>query len=696
MTLGAFILGFCSIFTGLNFIVTIHKLRPEGMTWFKMPLFLWGIYATAIIQVLATPVLGITLLLLIAERALGVGIFDPALGGDPVLYQHFFWFYSHPAVYIMILPAMGDHDRADLGLLPQAHLRLPLHRLSSTRDRGAQLPGLGPPHVHQRPVGAGQHDLQLLTFSVAIPSAIKVFNWLATMYKGSISLDTPMLYALSFLFLFAIGGLTGLFLGALATDVHLHDTYFVVAHFHYVMFGGTVIAFLGGLHYWWPKMFGRMYSETLGPHRRAADLRRLQRHLLHPVRDGQPGHAAALLQLPRRSSSPTTRSRPIGSYLLGLGFVVVAVYLVHSLFRGDAAPANPWGGATLEWQSPRRRRTTTSPRRWSPATPTTSSRCAYDPETGGYVRKRPGLGAGSPGRGPDDGRADAARATATTRTSPTTSTPRRSSSSRRELGMWLFLATEILLFGGLFCAYAVYRANHPEIFIYAHQFLDKTLGGINTVVLICSSSPWPGRCARPSSSRPAAQAAARADPALRLRLPRRQVRRVLAQVEAGLLWARSYAPQVHHGEGDHGAAPESVQMAAPAGGASAAGAGAAAAQPAPATAATPEHSNIAPAATGPAGLAVEAAGGGDEIVAEPKNAQTFFWIYFLMTGLHGIHVLGGIGAMFWLLFCARRGDFGDRPLHPGRHGRALLAPGRPDLDLPVPAALPDPLGARDE
>ena len=216
--------------------------------------------------------LGITLLLLIVERALGIGIFDPALGGDPVLFQHFFWFYSHPAVYIMILPAMGDHQRADLGLQPQAHLRLHgSSPTSSARHRAASASWSGATTCSSAASRAlASMIFSALTFAVAIPSAIKVFNWLATMYKGSISLTTPMLYALSFLFLFGIGGLTGLFLGALATDVHLHDTYFVVAHFHYVMMGGTVIAFLGGLHYWWPKMTGRMYNETLGPDRRAA------------------------------------------------------------------------------------------------------------------------------------------------------------------------------------------------------------------------------------------------------------------------------------------------------------------------------------------------------------------------------------------------------------------------------------------
>jgi cytochrome c oxidase subunit 1 len=257
---GVFILGFSSIFTGLNFIVTIHKLRPHGMTWFRMPLFLWGLYGTAIIQVLATPVLGITALLLIAERTMGVGIFDPGLGGDPVLFQHFFWFYSHPAVYIMILPAMGVISEL-ISVFSRKHIfGYKFIAFSSIAIAVLSFLVWGH-HMFTAMSPLANMLFSALTFSVSIPSAIKVFNWLATMYGGSIQLRTPMLYALGFIFLFTIGGLTGLFLGTLSTDIHLHDTYFVVAHFHYVMFGGTVIAFLGGLHYWWPKMTGRMYSE---------------------------------------------------------------------------------------------------------------------------------------------------------------------------------------------------------------------------------------------------------------------------------------------------------------------------------------------------------------------------------------------------------------------------------------------------
>ena len=259
-----FVLGFSSIFTGLNFIATVHKLRAPGMGWFDMPLFVWGIYSTALIQILATPVLGITLVLLMLERSFGIGIFDPRIGGDPVLFQHFFWFYSHPAVYIMILPGMAIISE----LIPTfSHKTIFGYRAIAYSSVALALVSFIVWGHHMFVAGQSQLATVIfsaLTFLVAIPSGIKMFNWLCTMYEGNISLETPMLYAIAFLVLFAIGGLTGIFLGTLSTDVHLTDTYFVVAHFHFVMMGGTVTAFLGGLHYWWPKMTGRMYSEKMG------------------------------------------------------------------------------------------------------------------------------------------------------------------------------------------------------------------------------------------------------------------------------------------------------------------------------------------------------------------------------------------------------------------------------------------------
>jgi len=355
---GVFILGFSSIFTGMNFIVTIHRLRPPGMTWFRMPLFLWSIYATAIIQVLATPVLGITVLLLAVERIMRVGIFDPALGGDPVLFQHFFWFYSHPAVYIMILPGMGIISEL---ISVHSHKHIFGYKFIAFSSVAIAIFGFLVWGHHM--FTSGQSTLMnavfsAITFSVAIPSAVKVFNWLATLYKGSISLNTPMLYALAFLFIFAIGGLTGLFHGTLATTIHLHDTYFVVAHFHYVMMGSALIAMIGGLHHWWPKMTGRMYNENLG--RIGALLVFVGFNVTFFTQfmlgaRGMPrryadysgaGWDPALTELFQTYHMIST----IGSYILAAGFFLTLYYLLHSLVKGEKAPANPWGGRSLEWQ----------------------------------------------------------------------------------------------------------------------------------------------------------------------------------------------------------------------------------------------------------------------------------------------------------------------------------------------------------
>ncbi|HYE19951.1 MAG TPA: cbb3-type cytochrome c oxidase subunit I [Tepidisphaeraceae bacterium] len=352
-TLGAFILGFSSILTGLNFIATIHMLRPKGMTWFRMPLFLWATYSTSVIQVLATPVLAITLLLLIAERALGVGIFDPALGGDPVLYQHFFWFYSHPAVYIMVLPAMGVISEL-IAVFSRRHI-FGYNFIAFSSIAIALLSFIVWGH-HM--FVSGQSTLanaifSLLTFSVAIPSAIKVFNWASTLYKGDIRLKTPMLYALGFVMLFTIGGLTGLFLGALSVDVHLTDTYFVVAHFHYVMMGSTLFAFLGGMYYWWPKMFGKMYSEYVGRIAFVIIFVGFNLTFFPQFVMGSHGMPRRYASYPDRPMFVTNhRLSTSGAYIMASGLVLVAFNWVHSLRRGRRAPANPWGANTLEWRTP--------------------------------------------------------------------------------------------------------------------------------------------------------------------------------------------------------------------------------------------------------------------------------------------------------------------------------------------------------
>jgi cytochrome c oxidase subunit 1 len=344
-----FILGFSSIFTGLNFIVTIHRLRPPGMTWFRMPLFLWAIYSTGILQIMATPVIGITVALLAVERAFGIGIFDPALGGDPVLFQHFFWFYSHPAVYIMILPPMGIISEL---ISVHSHKHIFGYKFIAYSSVAIAIFSFLVWGHHM--FVSSQSPLMnvifsAITFSVAIPSAVKVFNWLATLYKGSISLNTPMLYALGFIFQFAIAGLTGLHLGTLATDIHLHDTYFVVAHFHYTMMGGALMAMIGGLHHWWPKMTGRMYSENWGRIGFLLVFVGFNATFLVQFWMGSLG-------MPRRYWDPPEGFQvwhvisTLASYVTAVGFFVTAGYLLRSLFRGRPAPANPWGGRSLEWQ----------------------------------------------------------------------------------------------------------------------------------------------------------------------------------------------------------------------------------------------------------------------------------------------------------------------------------------------------------
>jgi cytochrome c oxidase subunit 1 len=351
VTFGAFILGFSSILTGLNFIVTVHKLRSPGVTWFRLPLMTWAVYATSVVQILATPVLAITLLLLIMERLFGIGIFDPALGGDPVLFQHFFWFYSHPAVYIMILPGMGIINE-----LIAVHARRKIFGYRAIAFSSMAIALIGFLVWGHHMFVSGQSEVattifSFLTFFVAIPSGVKVFNWLATLWGGSISFRAPMLYALAFLFLFSIGGLTGLFLGMVSVDIHLHDTYFVVAHFHYVMMGGTVIAFIGGLHHWWPKMTGKMYDERIARVAWALIVVGFNATFFTQFFLGSRG-------MPRRYYNYLDQFQPlhafstIGSYILGLGFLVMFYCFAKSIRSGEPAPANPWGGKTLEWMTP--------------------------------------------------------------------------------------------------------------------------------------------------------------------------------------------------------------------------------------------------------------------------------------------------------------------------------------------------------
>jgi len=348
--LGIFINGFSSILTGLNFIVTLHTMRAPGMTWFRMPLFCWGMYATSLIFVLGTPVIAITILLLAVERITQTGIFDPAIGGDPILFQHLFWFYSHPAVYIMVLPGMGVVSE-----LISAFSRKKIFGYEFIAFSSIAIAVFGFLVWGHHLFVSGQSMYAGMVFSflsmvVAIPSAIKIFNWTATLYKGSLSFETPFLYALGFIGLFLIGGLTGLFLGSIGLTVHLTDTYFVVSHFHYVMVGGQVIAFLGGLHYWWPKMTGKMYSEFWG--KISAMLVFIGFNLTF-----FPQFILGYQGMPRRYASYPPEMQVLnifstaGASVLAIGFTLPAIYLIHSLFKGKPAGDNPWLLPGLEWRT---------------------------------------------------------------------------------------------------------------------------------------------------------------------------------------------------------------------------------------------------------------------------------------------------------------------------------------------------------
>ncbi|HEY1802163.1 MAG TPA: cytochrome c oxidase subunit I [Terriglobales bacterium] len=348
--LAIFINGFSSILTGLNFVVTIHRMRAPGLTWRRLPLFIWSHYAVSIIFLLGTPVLAITLLLVFFERVFNLGIFDPTRGGDPLLFQHLFWFYSHPAVYIMILPSMGVVSE----IVPCfSRKRIFGYEFVAMSSIGIAVIGFLVWAHHMFVAGISLYAaliFSVLSYLVAVPSAIKVFNWTATMYKGSISLDTPMLYALGFIGLFTIGGLTGLFLAALGVDVHVHDTYFVIAHFHYVMVGGAVMGYMGGLHFWWPKMTGRMYPEIWG--KLAAVTIFLGFNLTF-----FPQFILGYLGMPRRywEYPPEFQVWNVlstaGASILAVGYLLPMVYMIWSLRYGKIAGDNPWGAAGLEWKT---------------------------------------------------------------------------------------------------------------------------------------------------------------------------------------------------------------------------------------------------------------------------------------------------------------------------------------------------------
>jgi cytochrome c oxidase subunit 1 len=348
--LAAFVAGFSSILTGFNFIVTVHRMRAPGLTWFRLPLFVWAHYATSLVMILGTPVVAITLTLMMAERALGLPVFDPKVGGDPVLFQHLFWFYSHPAVYIMILPGMGV-----ISEIVAAVSRKQVFGYSFVAFSSLAIAILGflvwghHLFVSSQSIYAG-FVFSIITMLVAVPSAVKTFNWTATMYKGSVSWDSPTYWVVGFMGLFLIGGLTGLFLATMGLDIHLTDTYFVVAHFHYIMVGGAIMAFLGGLHFWWPKMTGRMYPEGLG--KVTALLVFVGFNLTF-----FPQFVLGYMGMPRRYHAYPEEWQVLnvlstaGATVLGLGYVLSACYLGWSLFKGKTAPANPWGAKGLEWET---------------------------------------------------------------------------------------------------------------------------------------------------------------------------------------------------------------------------------------------------------------------------------------------------------------------------------------------------------
>ncbi|WP_263371206.1 cytochrome c oxidase subunit I [Granulicella cerasi] len=349
--LAAFVAGFSSIFTGLNFIVTVHRMRAPGLTWFRLPLFVWSHYAASIIMVLGTPVVAIAIVLVALERLVGIGIFDPAIGGDPLLFQHLFWFYSHPAVYVMLLPSM-----AVISEIIACFTRKRIFGYTAVAFSSVAIAVFGflVWEHHMFIMGVSQYSalvFSLLTMLVAVPSAIKTFNWLATLYKGSITFSAPLVYALCFLGLFVIGGCTGVFLGSLGMDVHLTETYFVVAHFHFVMVGSVIMGYLGGLHFWWPKMTGRMYSEPL------AKVAAIIIFIGFFFTFG-PLFIVGYLGMPRRYGMYPPEWQVLnvfstaGASVMGMGYLLTLCYLCWSLKYGKKASANPWGAYGLEWTVP--------------------------------------------------------------------------------------------------------------------------------------------------------------------------------------------------------------------------------------------------------------------------------------------------------------------------------------------------------
>ena len=469
--IGIFITGFSSILTGLNFLVTTHTMRAPGLTWFRLPLFVWSLYAASVIMVLATPVVAVAILLVGVERLLGVGIFDPALGGDPVLFQHLFWFYSHPVVYVMILPAMGVISELVTCFCRKRIFGYNFIAFSSIAI--AVLSFLVWGHhlfVSGQSIYASM-IFSLLSMLVAVPSAIKVFNWMGTIYKGSVSYDTPMLYALGFIGLFTVGGLTGLFLATLAIDIHVHDTYFIVAHFHYIMVGAVVMAYLGGIHFWWPKISGRLYPEGWGRFSALVIYVGFNLAFLPQFVLGYVGMPRRYHVYPEEFQVLNVMSSA-GASILGVGYLIPLVYLMWSMRYGPVAGPNPWGAKGLEWrtESPPPTENFEETRRSSRRRPT-RTRCAPAPT-------RPGLPptewCGGRGAVVSDAFAHQFDDAEQQHEAVT-------------LGMWAFLIGEIMLFGAVIVSFLMYGMKYGEAFTEASNQLEVGLGGVNTIVLIMSS-----------------------------------------------------------------------------------------------------------------------------------------------------------------------------------------------------------------
>jgi cytochrome c oxidase subunit I len=349
--LGVFVMGFSSILTGLNFIVTTHTLRAPGLTWMRLPLFVWAIYATSIIQVLATPVIGLTVMLVGIEKIGGFGLFDATRGGDPVLFQHMFWFYSHPAVYIMVLPAMGVISEV-IGAFSRKNIFG--YKMIAYSSLGIAFVGFFAWGHHMFVSGQSVLDngaFAAISMLVGVFTAIKVFNWVATLYKGSIAVTTPMLYACGFLFFLVFGGMTGIAVATVSLDVHWHDTYFVVAHFHFIMVGAVIMAFLAAMHYWFPKMFGRTYNEGWGMVAASFIILGFNATFIPQFLVGNAGMPRRYFIYPERFTSLNVASTA-GSSLLAFGFVIIVIYLIYALFRGEVAGDNPWGSRGYEWNTP--------------------------------------------------------------------------------------------------------------------------------------------------------------------------------------------------------------------------------------------------------------------------------------------------------------------------------------------------------